>query len=497
MWRGAGYLRAGGGGRDPRQPSCHGRGVAQQRRRRAAARGRLGSPRPRGRRAASRRAQPRAARADGCCADRSTSRSPPTGARSTSPRRSATAWPSSTGIAPRAPSPSRPSAGCISQGGGGGRCAAGRALDEVWGVAVSPDGRNVYAVSAKVNTLAALARDESSGTLAQLPGRYGCFIRAGGLRVPGGTRAHGRRGGHRQPGRAQRLRGVGGRVPRRGGGLPEEGRMKLVAVMLAASAAARRRLLGRGAGIPGGGPRRRTERGGADDRRSDGPGHGAPPPDATADRGAGVTFTRSYVSYPVCCPSRATFLTGQYAHNNDVHCLYAWCGGGYGRLNQREYLPVWLERAGYATAHIGKFLNGYGRERPPDIPRGWTEWYGLVDHSTYRMWGYTMYENGRRAHLRPHAAGDPALLPDGRAARGRPSASSAGVRPDDAPFFLSVAFLAPHHESGYTQRLTGKLVEPRRGIGAGSRTPPSASRRTSTSATCRTSPGSSGAGTGR
>jgi DNA-binding beta-propeller fold protein YncE len=72
-------------------------------------------------------------------------------------------------------------AGCISQGGAGGRCAAGRALDEVWGVAVSPDGRNVYAVSAKLNTLAALGRDESSGALTQLPGRYGCLIRAGGF----------------------------------------------------------------------------------------------------------------------------------------------------------------------------------------------------------------------------------------------------------------------------------------------------------------------------
>jgi DNA-binding beta-propeller fold protein YncE len=81
---------------------------------------------------------------------------------------------------------SRGRAGCISQGGGGGRCAEGRALDEAWGVAVSPDGRNVYAVSAKVNTLAALARDESSGTLAQLPGRYGCFIRGGGFGCPEG-----------------------------------------------------------------------------------------------------------------------------------------------------------------------------------------------------------------------------------------------------------------------------------------------------------------------
>ena len=73
-------------------------------------------------------------------------------------------------------------AGCISQGGSGGRCIRGRALDEVWGVAVSPDGRNVYGVSAKVNMLGAMARNPSSGRLTQLPGRHGCFIRGrGGL----------------------------------------------------------------------------------------------------------------------------------------------------------------------------------------------------------------------------------------------------------------------------------------------------------------------------
>ena len=64
---------------------------------------------------------------------------------------------------------------------------------------------------------------------------------------------------------------------------------------------------------------------------------------------AGVTFTRAFVSYPVCCPARATYLTGQYAHNHGVVCLYLECGGGYTKLNQREYLPVWLKRAGYAT----------------------------------------------------------------------------------------------------------------------------------------------------
>ena len=84
----------------------------------------------------------------------------------------------STGVLRQAPG----RAGCISQGGGGGRCIRGHGLDEVWSVAVSPDGRNVYGVSTKVNMLAVMARTASTGGLAQLPGRYGCFIRGrGGL----------------------------------------------------------------------------------------------------------------------------------------------------------------------------------------------------------------------------------------------------------------------------------------------------------------------------
>ena len=59
----------------------------------------------------------------------------------------------------------------------------------------------------------------------------------------------------------------------------------------------------------------------------------------------GTTFTRSFVSFSLCCPSRATFLTGQYAHNHGV------LGnkppiGGYGKLDTSNYLPLWLQRAG-------------------------------------------------------------------------------------------------------------------------------------------------------
>jgi arylsulfatase A-like enzyme len=33
----------------------------------------------------------------------------------------------------------------------------------------------------------------------------------------------------------------------------------------------------------------------------------------------GVTFAKGYVTPPLCCPSRASILTGMYAHDHGVH----------------------------------------------------------------------------------------------------------------------------------------------------------------------------------
>src|SRR5437867_6127106 len=54
----------------------------------------------------------------------------------------------------------------------------------------------------------------------------------------------------------------------------------------------------------------------------------------------GTTFKRSYVSYSLCCPSRATFLTGQYAHNHGVFDNVP-PAGGYHKLNHTNTLPIW------------------------------------------------------------------------------------------------------------------------------------------------------------
>ena len=87
--------------------------------------------------------------------------------------------------------------------------------------------------------------------------------------------------------------------------------------------------------------------------------------DAAADRrNAGRTFTQTIVNFPLCCPSRATFLTGQYAHNHGVAVEQLPRRAATTSSTARETLPVWLRRAGYRTIHIGKYLNEYGERRP-------------------------------------------------------------------------------------------------------------------------------------
>src|SRR6476646_5598705 len=79
----------------------------------------------------------------------------------------------------------------------------------------------------------------------------------------------------------------------------------------------------------------------------------------------GMTFNRYYVSYPLCCPSRVSLLTGRYAHNHNVRGNVPPNGGFPGftfRGAMTHNLAVWLNQAGYRTIHIGKFLNGYGDE---------------------------------------------------------------------------------------------------------------------------------------
>jgi arylsulfatase A-like enzyme len=170
----------------------------------------------------------------------------------------------------------------------------------------------------------------------------------------------------------------------------------------------------------------------------------------------GVTFQRSVVSYPVCCPSRATFFTGRYAHNHGVMGLYK-PTGGYTRFDDRDALPVWLSQAGYHTVHIGKYLNGYGTERPADVPAGWSEWYGGVDPATYRMWNFTLNENGRFVTYGSPGEEAPALYQTDVFRDKALDAIRRGGR-SGKPLFLSLSFVAPHHEEAPIRAQTGVTI---------------------------------------
>ena len=76
----------------------------------------------------------------------------------------------------------------------------------------------------------------------------------------------------------------------------------------------------------------------------------------------GTIFTDYIATTAQCCPSRASLLTGQYAHNHGVTSNAA----AYPALiDKHNVLPEWLREAGYRTMHVGKFLNGYAQFADP------------------------------------------------------------------------------------------------------------------------------------
>jgi N-acetylglucosamine-6-sulfatase len=91
----------------------------------------------------------------------------------------------------------------------------------------------------------------------------------------------------------------------------------------------------------------------------------------------GVTFSNGFVTTPLCCPSRASILSGGfYAHHTGV-LQNGGPNGGAAKFSDVETLATWLHDAGWKTALIGKYFNHYD-QLSPYVPPGWTRWVALV-----------------------------------------------------------------------------------------------------------------------
>jgi arylsulfatase A-like enzyme len=90
-------------------------------------------------------------------------------------------------------------------------------------------------------------------------------------------------------------------------------------------------------------------------------------------RERGTRFSSAYAPIPLCCPSRASLMTGQYAHNHGVHTNFQ-----AELLDQRITIQRYLQEAGYRTAIFGKYLNHWTAD-PPYFDEWAISWRGYYD----------------------------------------------------------------------------------------------------------------------
>jgi N-acetylglucosamine-6-sulfatase len=164
----------------------------------------------------------------------------------------------------------------------------------------------------------------------------------------------------------------------------------------------------------------------------------------------GVSFRQSFVTTSLCCPSRATFLTGQYSRHTGVRSNGP-PDGGAPALDDRSTLATWLHDGGYTTAWMGKYLNRYDLLAPGYVPPGWDDWHVLADRDPFRYYGgYELNENGRLVRY--------GTLPSQYSTSVLTSRALEFMDRARRPFFLVLATAAPHLPAYPLPRDRGRLA---------------------------------------
>ncbi|KAI0096218.1 Arylsulphatase [Nemania sp. FL0031] len=163
-------------------------------------------------------------------------------------------------------------------------------------------------------------------------------------------------------------------------------------------------------------------------------------------RAKGTTYERHYCTTALCCPARASILTGKMAHNHNVTDVVM-PFGGYTKVVQEgindDYLPLWLQEAGWDTYYVGKLWNSHSTDNyNSPRARGWNGSDFLLDPYTYDYYNPTFVRNyDEPIHHENEYSTD--LV--SKKALGFIDDASKSTR----PFFLGVAPIAPHSNTEY------------------------------------------------
>jgi N-acetylglucosamine-6-sulfatase len=158
----------------------------------------------------------------------------------------------------------------------------------------------------------------------------------------------------------------------------------------------------------------------------------------------GVRFTHAFDNNPLCCPARATILTGQSSSRTGVWWNVNGPDGGFQAFlpHEGQTLATWLHGAGYRTGLVGKYMNGYGAGKAAHVPPGWDDWQALVLEgggcSTDGYFGECVSDNGALEHFGTTQADYSTTVLGDRAVR------FVDQTPASQPLFLYFAPRAPH-----------------------------------------------------
>ena len=168
----------------------------------------------------------------------------------------------------------------------------------------------------------------------------------------------------------------------------------------------------------------------------------------------GVKYTKAWTTRSLCCPSRASTLRGQYAHNHKVWVNVETSGGFWSFLDQGHEdstVATWLNAAGFATILIGKYLNRYGLDRDGNraptthVSPGWDYWHAWQGTYSGTDASYRLNENGRLVTYNRSQIHDTDL-------HARTAEDFIRNTAGDRPFFMYLAPNAPHDPAYFAPR---------------------------------------------